>query len=91
MFFFLSLLAPIFLGPCYSDNLIEGSLPSTITKLRNLRDLRLGDNFLISSLLSDLGRMTDLEILTVNVSWKKLLLLLWLACFLPLFHNGFCK
>ena len=69
LFFLLSLGgAYLFWSLLYSDNLIEGSLPSTITKLRNLRDLRLGDNFLISSLLSDLGRMTDLEILTVNVS-----------------------
>ena len=50
----------------YSDNFIEGSIPSTITKLRNLKDLRLGDNFLVSSLPTDFGRLDDMEHLELN-------------------------
>ena len=53
------------------DNFLEGSIPNSITTLRNLRQLKLGDNFLISSLPSELGNMMDMEILEVHVSPPK--------------------
>ena len=50
------------------DNFLGGSIPNTITTLRNLQQLKLGDNFLISSMPSEVGKLMDMEILEVHVS-----------------------
>ena len=51
-----------------SNNLLNGSIPSTLSTLSNLQELRLGDNQLTGSIPSTLSTLSNLQILDLGMN-----------------------